>query len=352
MKILVIRFSAMGDVALCLPVLREALNMNPELQIDFLTNSRFQPIFANIQRLNVINYNSNKFYIGLIKLLMLFNHLRKNNYSLIIDLHDSLRSKILKFLFSLSRLKHYSIDKGRKQKKDLLGNVHQQISPLIHSTERYAQVFISAGFLVNLANKNFTNHGVLFSNSSCIRIEEWFSKHNLKNNHLIGIAPFSQHELKEWPLEKMLELIKMLIEKNNCSIFLFGAGEKEYNRLKLLHTVDYNKIYIVADHFNLSEELVLMSKLNCMISMDSANMHLADLSHCPLVYSIWGPTHSNLGFAPFFQGTKNIIEIPVSKLTCRPCSIYGNTTCSRGDHACMNWINSDLVFEKINKCIN
>jgi ADP-heptose:LPS heptosyltransferase len=97
------------------------------------------------------------------------------------------------------------------------------------------------------------------------------------------------------------------------------------------------------------QELILMSHLNVMLSMDSANMHLASLTDTPVV-SIWGATHPYAGFLGWNQPQENILQ--VDDLDCRPCSIYGQKPCLRGDYACMNQITPDQVVRRISDIIN
>ena len=91
------------------------------------------------------------------------------------------------------------------------------------------------------------------------------------------------------------------------------------------------------------EELVLMSHLDLMVSMDSSNMHLASLVDTPVI-SIWGATHPFAGFMGWRQSAQNSIQ---KELPCRPCSVYGNKPCHRGDYACLNQITPQEVFQHI-----
>ena len=94
---------------------------------------------------------------------------------------------------------------------------------------------------------------------------------------------------------------------------------------------------------NLEKEMLLISYLDVMLSMDSANMHLASLVQIPVV-SIWGATHPYLGFYGFRQDIKNAIQ---TEIECRPCSIFGDIPCQRGDYACLNRIKEETVVEQI-----
>ncbi len=90
-----------------------------------------------------------------------------------------------------------------------------------------------------------------------------------------------------------------------------------------------------------------MSHLDVMISMDSANMHLASLTGTPVV-SIWGATHPYAGFVGWAQKPSNILQVD---LPCRPCSIYGNKPCARGDMECMHRISPESVVAKVEEVL-
>ena len=99
---------------------------------------------------------------------------------------------------------------------------------------------------------------------------------------------------------------------------------------------------------NLQEELVLMSHLDVMVSMDSANMHLASLVHVPVV-SVWGATHPYAGFMGWNQDDDMTVQV---QLPCRPCSVFGNKACYRGDMACMNRITPEMIINKVEKVLD
>ena len=99
----------------------------------------------------------------------------------------------------------------------------------------------------------------------------------------------------------------------------------------------------LAGKFSFKEELAIISNMDMMISMDSANMHLASLFAVPVI-SVWGATHPFAGFYGWAQDEKNIVQVA---LPCRPCSVFGNKPCYRGDHACMNLIDEKMIVNKI-----
>ena len=169
---------------------------------------------------------------------------------------------------------------------------------------------------------------------------------NVKNSfeQWIGIAPFAAHQGKVYPPQLMHQVIEQLLQKYpKARIFLFGRGQQE-EQYFTEWTKEYKAcVYVCKNVESLHQELILMSHLDVMISMDSSNMHLASLTGTPVV-SVWGATHPYAGFLGWGQDKANIVQVD---LDCRPCSIYGQKPCRRGDYACMNNISPKTIVEKV-----
>lgn len=340
MRLLVIRLSAMGDTALVVPALKAVLNQYPELQINLLTRSAFIPMFQKIERVNCIIADVNNKHKGLQGLYQLYKEIiHQYKPDKVIDLHDVMRSWILCALLKKDRIPFYRIDKGKIGKKALTRKDNKQFIQLKHSVDRYLDVFSKAGFPAQVSMTNFD-----FGLTSIP--DDFVEKHQLlpKSTPWIGIAPFARHVEKTWPLEKMRQVIRELSYKNYC-IFLFGGGQEEIDAFEELK-IQFPNIIVVAGKLSLTKELGLIKELDLMISMDSANMHLAAISGIPTV-SIWGATHSYAGFGPLNGNDKYMVQIPKSELSCRPCSVFGNKPCFRGDHACMEWIEPERVIRVV-----
>ena len=160
----------------------------------------------------------------------------------------------------------------------------------------------------------------------------------------IGIAPFAAHKGKIYPLEKMERVIELLLEREpNCRIFLFGGGAEERELLTQWESRhDRCTCALLGSLYN---ELVLMSHLDTMVSMDSANMHLASLTGTRVV-SVWGATHPFAGFMGWNQSPADAVQ---TTLPCRPCSIFGNKPCLHGDYPCLNSITPEDIAERVLK---
>ncbi len=338
MRLLVIRTSAMGDVALTTPVLAGMRKQYPDIELVLLTRSAYKPFFSSIDGLELFFpdlRNRHKGFPGLLRLYKDINKRSKIDY--VIDLHDVLRSKILRQLFRLSGVPVAVINKGRSEKKSVIKG--KKKIQLKHSVERYCDVFASAGFPVN------TTEGPWIIPSSDVIIKADLMK-DKKSELNIGVAPYAKHELKMWPEENMVRLLELITEKHKTKFWLFG-GHEESERLAAFEGRIPGS-FNTEGKLNLEEELALMSRLDLMIAMDSSNMHMAALVGIKVI-SIWGGTDPLNGFGAWMQPENYSVSIPIDELTCRPCTIYGKGECMRGDMACMYWLKPEMVFERIER---
>ncbi|OWR15867.1 glycosyltransferase family 9 protein [Chryseobacterium sp. VAUSW3] len=320
MTILAYRFSAFGDVAMTVPVVTEFLEQNPEMQIVFVTRKNFSDLFEGVPNLifKGVNIDDYKGFLGLRKLAK--ELITEFNPHYIADLHDVIRTKILNRIFSRKNYRVAVISKGKDEKEHLTDIWNLEKKPLKKTTERYADVFRDLGFSVELSHQYRTV--------------------SLQKNG-IGFAPFAQHEGKMLPLEKSFELAKHLSEKYR--IYFFGGGKHEVETLDNWVSQIPNSEN-VAGKLSLKEELLKIAGLEIMISMDSANMHLASLVGTRCI-SVWGATHPYAGFLGYGQHEDDVIQ--VKDLTCRPCSVFGDKKCYRGDWACLHEINIQQIMDKI-----
>lgn len=341
MKLLVIRFSAMGDVALTVPVLRGVLEANPELELTLVTNKLFKPFFNDIDRLNVFGVKLSE-YKGLKGLRRLYRELKTSeDWDAVIDLHSVMRSWVLSGLFRLSGKKVYRIDKGREEKAELVSGDRQKFRELKHTTERYLDVFKQFG----LQGEVKSGPVITPSQEAKDQLSNFFTSNGLKKEgKWLGLAPFSVHRQKTWPFNKVEELIAKLNAEEGTQIFLLG-GPDESEALKKL-AAGYKNCQNMAGLFSLEEEIALMYDLDLMIAMDSFNMHLAALCDTKVI-SIWGGTHYYAGFGPLNDNVKNIVEVDPAALNCRPCSVFGGKPCHRGDWACLEQIQVEDVLSKL-----
>ncbi|WP_027378603.1 glycosyltransferase family 9 protein [Chryseobacterium daeguense] len=321
-RILAYRFSAFGDVAMTAPVFREFLEQNPDVEIVMVSRKNFESLFADIPNVifKGINLDDYKGFFGLNRLA---NELIKEfKPDLIANLHDVIRTKVLDKIYRSKGLKVFKINKGKEEKEHLTDIWNLNKSQLRRTVERYADVFREMGFKVQLSHQ---------------------LRPASKERSGIGFAPFAQHKGKMLPLEKSYELVRILAQKH--TIYFFGGGKQEVETLEKWQHEIPNTISL-AGKLNLSEELNKISELELMISMDSANMHLASLMGTRCV-SIWGQTHPYAGFLGFGQSEDDVVQ--VKDLSCRPCSVFGDKECFRGDWACLEELNIQKIVDKVHR---
>lgn len=334
--ILVIRFSSLGDVAMTVPVIQNVLQQNPALEITVVSNAFLQPLFEGLERCHFYPAHLKAQHKGVAGMHRLFKELNNlHTFDAVVDLHNVLRSKILTLFYKLKGLKVATLDKGRSEKKALTRKADKVFKQLTSMHERYGVVFRLVGLPVELN----TEKPVYERIDIPLALQAVFSS----GKKIIGVAPFAQYTEKMYPIEKMKTVVQQLTAANN-TVLLFGGGKEEATVLQQWE-LEIFSVFNMAGRYSFTEELAIISNVDAMVSMDSANMHLASLFNVPVV-SIWGATHPFAGFYGWAQDEANIVQI---NLECRPCSVFGNKPCYRGDHACMNRIEEVMIVNKIFK---
>ena len=332
--ILVIRLSAMGDVAMTVPVLRALTQQYPEIKITVLTRAFFKPFFRDLANVSVFEADVKGKHKGVFGLYKLSRALKKHEIDAIADLHNVLRSNILKVFF-LGK-KFIQIDKGRAEKRALTSG--KNFTQLKSTHQRYADVFEKLGFKINLSNPSFPKPSVL--SKKVFNIVERDKK------PWIGIAPFAAFVGKAYPLELMDKVIEELEKK--YKIILFGGGEKETQLLNKMEA-KYKNVFSVAGKLTLNEELDVISNLKLMISMDSGNAHIAAMLGINTI-TIWGVTHPYAGFHPFNQKLENALLANRNQFPQIPTSIYGNTFPEGYQDAILSITPQDII-DKVNSIL-
>lgn len=339
--ILITRFSAMGDVALTVPVIRGFNYDFPEYHIVLVTRKAFFPFFTNIPNLTLIAFDDkdkHKGWLGMMKLAKEINSQYK--IEIMIDLHNVLRTRLLSFFLKKNHV--YRINKGRKEKEAFTRKEKKIRKILKHTTDRYADVFIQAGFACRILPGPWLLPEQPSAEAEAIKA---IIKKDKLSYASIGIAPFAKHKTKMWPLEKSKKLIELLITTKKVKVYLFGASGSEASLLKLIADTHPN-VTNLAGVFSLNDEINIIKDLKIMLTMDSANMHIASLSGTR-VMSIWGATHPDVGFAPLGDNQTIIMQINEEELGCRPCSVFGDKPCFRGDLICLHSIPVERIFKDL-----
>ncbi|OUS02422.1 ADP-heptose--LPS heptosyltransferase RfaF [Flavobacteriales bacterium 33_180_T64] len=332
--ILVIRLSAMGDVAMTVPVLRAFIEQNPDIKITVLTREFFIPIFRDLAGVSVFTADLKNTHKGILGLYKLSKAIKKLNIDAVADLHNVLRSQILKRFLKGS--KWAQINKGRIEKKALISG--KTFSQLKSTHQRYADVFEALGFKINLSNPSFPSpHSFNESIESLIGNSE---------EKRIGIAPFAAHEGKMYPLVLMEQVIETLSTSHH--VILFGGGKTEQLALDVFEE-KFENVTNVTGKLSFEEELDVIGNLSLMISMDSGNAHLAAM-HGVNTLTIWGVTHPFAGFYPFNQDVTNGLLANRDLYQKIPTSVYGKTY-PEGYQNAIKTITPEQIINKVNKLL-
>lgn len=320
--LLVMRFSALGDVAMTVPVIQAFLNQNPEVKILYVSREKFKPLFSQIPNLTFYTADLDGQHKGILGLYQLAKELNQFNISSVADLHNVLRTKIIRAFLRTNEVS--VLDKGRKERKSLLEK-NKVLKPIKTMPERYADVFRKLGFELKLSHQ--------------------LPENKVEKENAIGIAPYAMYEGKMYPLDKMHEVVEKLAE-TGLKVYLFG-GKNEAEELKTWEKSNPN-IQSIAGTLNFEEELELIKKLKLMVSMDSANMHLASLVGTRVI-SIWGNTHPFMGFLGYGQSMDDVIQDETMKQ--RPTSVFGKESKKAEKIDFFQHISPELVIEKIENSI-
>jgi ADP-heptose:LPS heptosyltransferase len=338
--ILVIRLSALGDVAMTVPVIRAFTKQHPTLKITVLSKPFLKPLFSNLENVTFYAADVKGKHKGILGIYKLFKELKSQNFTAIADLHHVLRSIILRTFFKLALVKTANINKGRLEKKGLTRSKNKIFKQLKTSHERYADVFRKLGYPLDISNPKFPSKQNL--SSEIINIT------GTKNQLWIGIAPFAQYQSKMYPLALMKKVIEELSQNSSYKILLFGGGKNEEILLNEI-AKSYNNTINIAGKLSLEKELNLISNLDVMLSMDSGNAHFAAMLGIKTI-TVWGVTHPFAGFAPFNQPLTNCLLPDLKKYPNIPCSIYGNKVCE-GYENVMESIPPTIIVEKIKELL-
>ena len=334
----------MGDMVLLVPVIRSLVAAHPDVEVTVVTRPKFASFFTDIDRVVPFPADVDYTYSGIFGMRELFGKLlRKGTYDVVIDVHDHIRTILLRNLFKIFGTPVMVFEKGRSEKHAFTRKEHKRTDPLPHTVERYRMAFEKAGYPVAL---NAVPPHIAMKESTREQLTEWLRSNQLKKEgKWIGVAPFARHASKMWPLENYSAVIEQLLPKGPVTFFLFG-GDKEIKYFETLKAKFPANIVIVAGQLKMKQELALIQMLDMMLCVDSSNMHLAAMMGIPLL-SIWGGTHPDVGFAPYGKGDESILQISRETLPCRPCSVYGKEKCYRGDFACLTMITPEVVVERM-----
>jgi ADP-heptose:LPS heptosyltransferase len=298
----------LGDVAMTVPVVTAFLRTHPGYKVSILTKEKFIPLFHHLSEISVIGVDFKTDYKGFYGLFRLAKKIKELRVDVVADMHNVLRTKILRFL--LPNVSFSRLDKGRAEKQQLIKGA--VFKPLKTTIERYADVFRALGLELSLSAPHFPRP---------LPLSQSLKTHlGSASRPFIGIAPFAAYTSKMYPIQQMKEVISKL--SNTYTVLLFGSGAYE---IKIIEAIvrQFPNVKSVAGVYSMQEELTLMSHLKVMLAMDSGNAHMAAMMGVNVI-TLWGVTHPYAGFAPFNQPSENCLLADRKKYPKIPTSIYGN----------------------------
>lgn len=307
-RILVIRLSALGDVAILAPVLRLRAAQCRDVLFLVAAPPLLEPLFRDVENIRFVPTEKRQ------PVWRLYRALASCRPDRVADLHRVNRVVAVDWLFRLSGVPVRAIRKRRH--------------PGRPSWQRYNDVFDRCGL---------PPAAEVFRQSR----QYWLPRQGAGGGYTIGIAPYARHRGKTWPLELTERLLRLLGEAGCYRVVLFG-GKAEAAILEEWE-VRYPHAVSLAGRVCFEEELRQMARLDLMVSMDSANMHFASCLGVPVV-SLWGATHPDSGFYGWRQHPEWAVQ---HDMDCRPCSKYGSKPCRYGDYRCLSAISPEAVLERI-----
>lgn len=340
---LVARFSALGDVAMTIPALYAACRANPSRRFVMLTRRGFDAMFvdppANLLVEGVdLSEPRLRGIIGMERLTA--DAVRRWKPDVFVDLHDVIRTKLIRLSCRLRGIRVATIDKGRSEKKRLTRHGASLSSPLKPQLERYRDTFARAG--INSPDEfNGLWQGPMKAPA------ELFAKitgPKPDGRCWVAVAPSAAHPGKVYPPELMRQVVDSLAAHPHVTVFLLG-GSDDRALLETWAQGRGNIVSLAGKNHGFAAELALLNHCDAALTMDSGNMHLAALAQTPLV-SVWGATHPFAGFTPW-QAKGSRFEAVQTDLCCRPCSIFGDKSCRRGDYACLRSISPQEIADAV-----
>lgn len=332
MKILIIRFSSLGDLILLSPIFREVKRAFPNATLSFITSQEFQMVHKDNPYLDYIYLFNRKG--GVAEILGARKFIKQQKFDIIIDSHYSLRSFLIRFG---NKAKKYLYSKRRWERYSLIYFKNRNTKEI--KTQRYSYLEFLQKYLKNINSKT----EFFIKDRARDKIEIIFAKYLLDPRKMILIAPGARYINKCWIVPHWIKLIGKLKQQKKHVVLI---GTKQ-DRLLLK---GYTEIVQQCDldltgQLSLEETAALLVYSRVVVCNDSAILHLSEAVKTPVV-TIFGPTAKEFGFAPFLA--KSILLS--SDVSCSPCSAHGKKKCSnKVFKECMVKVTPLMVFEAIQK---
>ncbi len=334
-KILIVRFSSLGDVVLTTPVVGALKSAFPESKIFFLTKTGYRDLLRADPRISeLVEFDPDGKHKGITGLLRLASELRSQDFDLLVDLHSNLRSFFIRHLVkSQIKLKY------NKRWLTRFLMVHCKFL----KTEPICTVDSYLGALSKLQIDHADRNPRIFPAADDLEFAENFLlEHDVKKGDIvIAVHPGAKWDTKRWDQEKFAEVCRTLVDRLTAKLMLLGEEREEAIIREVGSGLPVDRAFEVLN-LPLGKLAALIRRCNCLISNDSGPMHLASALGVPVV-AIFGPTHPKLGFAPV--GSKNVVLC--AEVKCSPCSLHGEKKCKQKSRFCMDLIDPDRVVQAV-----
>jgi len=325
-RMLILRLSAIGDVAMTVHAVKALRQAYPDLEITVGTRKRLAGFFADVPDLEFIFLPDKATFADLKEFTA---NAKAMDFGYVADIQNNLRTTYVRLALCSSKCKVASYDQMTYAKWRVKRGWKKDLTPLRNNVLRFCDVFKKLGFEV----PDPTVQKMVKPMPEC------FGK---KEGTWIGVAPFSRKEKKIYPLDSMAEVIRLLSKKYD-KVFIFSGPGKEKTFCDQMMDL-YPNVESVFGRTDFIGETALISNLDALVTMDSATMHMASLNQAPFV-CIWGGTHPSTGYSAYgADWDKNYLQLD---MPCRPCSSYGEGKCKFGDFRCLNNITPEMVVNKV-----
>lgn len=325
MKTLVIRFSSAGDILLTSLFLRALRKRFPDGEITFLTKRSFAPLVQHSPHINHVLTIDDGATLGQARALR--RRLMAENYDVVFDLHNSLRSRVIRF--GLGKAK--AVFRKPSLRKWLLVRFKVNLlRPIIPIPERY----LAVGKAYGLENDGNGLEFFIGPNNRPLPDE--------LPGPLIALAPGARHVTKRWPADRFAALGKELLGGDGGTIILLG-GPDEIEACRQVETMIEGNVLNLAGRTTLPEAAAAIDRCALVVCNDSALAHVAAARNVPVI-TIFGSTVQEFGFAPY---SDKAVVVQNEGLPCRPCTTIGRAECPKGHFKCMNEVEPEELLQKI-----
>lgn len=325
-KILIVRFSSLGDIILTTLLIRTLRRSYPDALIDYLVKSEYADILRSNPHLSAIIQLRSSHQDELKRLAQ---KVRAERYDLILDLHNSLRSRYLR---TLARARAVKIVRKRVLPRTMLVNFKRNYYtdrvpvPIryLETAARYSVVDDGAGLEVFVPEDIVSSVSARLNRFGLDRYQT-----------VIGVVPGARHFTKQWPMERFVEFGVKVSREHKAKLLVFGSTEESEYCGDIAHMINAEVGTNVAESlggiFSILETASAMEACSVVVTNDTGLMHLAAARRRPVV-ALFGSTVEEFGFFPF-RTTSIVLER--KELPCRPCSHVGRAECPEGHFKCM-----------------